>query len=235
MIKIFFSQAWLCAKVKQAGVSPTEFLAYRVGVSITTLSLYVLIARFTTGSVDLTSWVIGNAFALCVFECVFNIGGTFNEERFNGRLRSIIVSPTNKMAVIMYNGASSIVVAAITIAAAFIVGGLIFGISFSGLNPGMFLAAIFTATFACVGMGLMFAALALITDSIHLLLNAVALLIMIFSGANFPVSQLPVFAQWIARAFPLFRSVKAANMSIDGAFSKEFGQLLAGELLLGLA
>ncbi|MCL2221917.1 MAG: ABC transporter permease [Oscillospiraceae bacterium] len=233
MIQRFFSQAWLNAKVHQGGLNLTEFLAFKVGVSILTLVLYVLIARFTTGYVDLTAWVVGNAFALCVYECIFGIGGTFSSERFNGRLRSIIVAPTSKLTVIMYNGASSIVTGFLTIAVSFFIGGLLFGVQFSEFDFVMFALAIFAATFASVGLGLLLAVFALITDSIFLMLNALALLIIIFSGANFPVGQLPLFFPYIANIFPLYRSIAAARLSIGGAFSVEFWSLLLGEVLLG--
>jgi len=234
MIQRFFSQAWLGAKAKQGGLNIPEFLVYRVGISISTLLMYVLIARHTTGGIDLTAWVVGNAFALCVYECIFNIGGTFNAERYNGRLRAIIVSPTSKLAVIMYNGVSSVVVGAITIVAAFVVGGLIFGVNFADINVGMFAIAILAAAFACVGLGLMLAVFALITDSMYMMLNALALLIIIFSGANFPVAQLPVVGRLAANIFPLYRSVAAANLSMGGAFSAQYARLIAGEAALGV-
>jgi len=222
------------AKAKQGGLNITEFLVYRVGISISTLCLYVLIARHTTGGVDLTAWVIGNAFALCVYECIFNIGGTFNAERYNGRLRAIIVSPTSKLTVIMYNGVSSVVVGAVTIIAAFVVGGLIFGVSFADINMGMLALAILAAAFACVGLGLLLAVFALVTDSMFLMLNALALMIIIFSGANFPVAQLPVVGRVVANIFPLYRSVAAANLSMGGAFCAQYARLVVGEVALGL-
>ncbi|MCL2717462.1 MAG: ABC transporter permease [Lachnospiraceae bacterium] len=234
MIRRFCSQAWLNAKVNQGGLDLTEFLAYRVGISITTLIFYCLIANHATGQIDLTRWVVGNAFALCIYECIFGLGICFNSDRYYGRLRSIIVSPTSKLTVIMYYGVYSIFIAFLTIVVSFATGGLIFGIPFNDLNLGMLMLAISIAVFTCVGFGFLFAVLALITDSIYLLLNAIGLLIIIFSGANFPVSQLPAFAQWIAHIFPLFRSVQAANMSFGGEFSSLFGQLLIGEAILGL-
>ena len=230
----FFSQAWLNAKSQQGGFDLTQFLAFRVGLSISTLILYCLIAYNATGEIDLTRWVVGNAFALCVYECIFGIGGSFNTERYYGRLCFIVVSPTSKLTVIMYNAFYSICMAFITIFTAFIAGGLIFSVQFSELNFGMFLLAILSATFTCVGFGIIFAVCALITDSIYMMLNIIAGFVMIFSGANFPVSQLPAFARWIAQAFPLSRSVQAANMSFEGNFSPEFITLLLGEIILGV-
>lgn len=235
MIARFFSQAWLNAKARQAGFNFAQFIVYRVGISISTLIMYVLVARHAAGGVyDLTPWVIGNAFALCIYECVFNVGSSFNTERFNGRLRAIMVSPTSKLTVIMYNSISSIVITTLTIISAFIAGGLIFGISFSELNIAMFALSIFVAAFTCVGLGLLLGVFSLITDSMHMVLNVLALLMVIFSGANFPVSQLPIVMQLIANVFPLYRSVRAANMSMGGVFDQVFGYLLMGELILGI-
>jgi ABC-2 type transport system permease protein len=227
MIERFFSQVWLYTKVRYAGMDVAEFFAYRVGLSIATLLIYVLIARYTTGGeIDLTRWVIGNAFALCIFECVSTMGTYFNAERFNGRLRSIIAAPTSKITVIMYSSVPSVMVSFLTITMGFVVGGMIFSVPFGDLNIAMFAIAVTTAAFACIGLGLLLAAVALITDSMYLILNAISLLILIFSGANFPVSQLPKFAQVIANAFPLFRSVAAGNLAMGGGFTPEFARLI---------
>jgi len=235
VIRRFFSQAWLNAKVHNGGLNLTEFLAYRVGISITTLLLYVLIAQFTTGgTVDLTAWVIGNAFALCIAECVFRLGSTFSFERISGRLRVIIASPTHKLAVVMYNGVASIVISVITISVSFVIGGLLFNVNFGEIHMGMLVTSILVAAFTCVGFGLLLSVFTLITDSMHLVLNAVGSTIIIFSGANFPVNQLPVFVQWVANFLPLYRSVAAANMSMGGSLSQEFGRLIGGEFILGM-
>jgi len=89
----FCSQVWLYAKVNHANIDWLEFLFYRVGVSLLTLVFYVLIASFTSGEVDLSRWVVGNAFVLCTYECIHLVGVSFNGERFSGRLRAIIISP----------------------------------------------------------------------------------------------------------------------------------------------
>jgi len=235
MIRRFISQTWIGAKRRQGGLGPVEFLVYRVGISITTLILYALIAQYTTGGeINLTAWVIGNAFALCVYQCVHSLGVTFDQERFQGVLKIIIVSPTSKLTTIMHNGAYALLMASITIVVAFITGGLLFGVPFAELHLGMFAIAILVAAFTCTGLGLLLAVFALITDSMYLMLNAIAMLLIIFSGANFPVAQLPIFAQWIANAFPLYRSVAAGNMAMGGNLSPDFWQLVRGEIILGV-
>ena len=234
MISRFFSQSWLWAKARFAGLGALEFFAYRIGLSLMTLTLYVLIQQYVRGAdVDLTQWVIGNAFALCLFECVSTMGTYFNAERFNGRLRSIIAAPTSKITIIIYAAFPSIAVSFATISGGFLVGGLLFGVNFAALNVGMFAIAVITAAFACIGLGLLIAAFALISDSMYLITNTITALVMIFSGSNFPVAQLPEWAQFFANGFPLFRSIAAGNMAMRGSFTAEYARLVAGEAILG--
>jgi len=216
-------------------MTATEFFAYRVGLSLMTLTLYVLIQQYVRGEdVDLSRWVIGNAFVLCVSECVSTMGTYFNAERFNGRLRSIIACPTSKITIILYSAVPSIVVSFATISLGFVVGGLLFGVNFAVLNVGMFAIAVIAAAFACIGLGLLIAAIALLSDSMYLITNTVAVLIMIFSGANFPVEQLPGWTQFFAGGFPLFRSIAAGNLAMGGSFTAEYARLVAGEAILGI-
>ena len=234
MIKIFWSQVWLNAKVNQGGLNLAEFFAYRICISLLMLILYCLIAYYAQGQVDLTRWVVGNAFILCIFESIHSVGSCFNEERSFGRLKTIIVSPTSKLIVIMYRGVSSILISFLTISIALFIGGKIFDVQFSEVNLGMLVVAMLISSFAAVGLGSLLAVFALITDSMYLMLNSVVMLIMIFSGANFPVTQLPDFAQWISKIFPLNRGIAAANMSFSYDFNLEFWQLIREEALLGL-
>lgn len=99
---------------------------------------------------------------------------------------------------------------------------------------GVFLLAALSATFSAAGMGLMMSAVALLTDSVHLILNIVANMILLLSGANFPITQLPIAVQYIAKLFPLHRAVAAANMSRANFELHSYLQLIIGEIILGI-
>ena len=214
-MRIFFSQVWLNAKVNQAGIDWSEFFVFQIGVSVLTLTFYVLIASFTTGEVDLTRWVVGNAFVLCTLECVHTVGVSFNGERFNGRLRMIIVSPTSKLTVLLYTGSWAVFSSFVIVTISFLIGGLLFGVELANINWAAFWISILVTAFSCMGLGLLMGIFALISDSMYLILNAVAMLIMIFSGANFPVEQFPLPAQWLGFIFPVARGITAANNYIN--------------------
>lgn len=233
-IKRFFSQSLIAGKAILGPFDIVQFLCFQVGYSLLTLIFYCVLAFFTTGSYDLTRWVVGNSLILCVNTCIFSLGNVFNGDRYFGRLRIIIASPMNLLAVILQKGVISILISLLTVVGGFIIGGLIFQVDFANMNFGVFLIAALSATFSATGMGLMMSAIALLTDSIHLILNIVASFILLLSGANFPTTQLPIIVQYISKIFPLNRAVVAANMSFGNFEFNYYVKLILGELVLGI-
>jgi ABC-2 type transport system permease protein len=211
-IKRFFSQAWLFGKATQGPFDFLEFISYKLCYSLLSLCFYCIVASYAIGVVDLTRWVVGNAFTLCVIESINNLGIVFTFERQSGRLRSVVASPTNNLTVVIESGMFSMLISFATVAVGFILGGLIFGVSFVSLNIPMFIVSMLAATFAAAGFGLLLSVISLVTDSMYLILNAMVSLVIILSGANFPVTQLPVPVQYLSRVFPLNHAIQAAAM-----------------------
>jgi ABC-2 type transport system permease protein len=234
IVKRFISQSLLAGKAILGAFDLVQFICYQVGLTLLTLIFYCVLAFFTTGSYDLTRWVVGNSLVLCVNSCIYSLGTVFISDRHFGRLRFIIASPMNLLAVILQKGVIAILMSLGTVTGGFIIGGLIFGVDFTGMNFGVFLLAALAATFSAAGMGLMMSAVALLTDSVHLILNIVANIILILSGANFPITQLPIFVQYTAKIFPLHRAVAAANMSFGNFEYSKYVQLIIGEMALGI-
>ena len=65
--------------------------------------------------------------------------------------------------------------------------------------------------------------------------NTVYFLLLVFSGANVPLANFPVWIQRAAHLLPLTRGIQAARESIAGANLLEVGPLLTGEILIGIA
>ena len=111
----------------------------------------------------------------------------------------------------------------------FVVGGIVFKIDFSGIHIGLAALTIICAMFAATGLGLLLAVFGLISDSMHLILNVVSYVLMIFTGAEFPVSQLPLWGQWLSRLLPLTHAIEAMNVLL-GKQEGNFYRLLLSEL-----
>lgn len=231
MVKRFFSQAWLYQKARTAAFDWREFLFFDTGYPIITLVFYCLLAAYSFQTTDLTHWVIGNSFLMCVNTCIFGLGSLFRSERYSGRLRSIIAAPCNLFSVVLSYGFFPSILAMGSVALGFVVGAIVFGIDFSGVNLALATLTILCAMICASCFGLLLSVFGLVSDGMHLILNMMNYILMIFTGAEFPVSQLPVIGQVFSRILPLTRSIEAMNQLFSDDISG-FAALLLGELAM---
>lgn len=215
-LRRFFSEAYLSQKGRSAAYAAEEFVMHEVAYPLVTMIFYLLLASFSFRATDLSRWVIGNSFLLCTNACVFGTGKVFASERYNGRLRSIIASPCSKFAVILSNGVFPMLFALCAAVLGLIVGVCLFPTDFSQVRFGLLLASAVAAMISATGFGLLLASVCLMSDSMHLILNIAAYLLMIFTGAEFPIEQLPLPGQVIAWMMPLTKSIRAVHLMLDG-------------------
>ncbi len=228
----FFDQAYLYHKGRRAAFQAEEFVLMQIGYPLTTLIFYCLIATFSFRTRDLTSWVVGNSFLLCTNACIFGLGNIFVGERYFRRLRSIIASPCKKLPLILANGLFPALFAVCASVCGFIVGALVFGVDFSGVNLWLAALTILVAMASATCFGLFLSVFGLMNDSMHLVLNVVSYLMMIFTGAEFPVSQLPLAGRIFSQFMPLTKAIAAMN-SLFKPGQGDFVPLLLAELMTG--
>ena len=233
MIRRFFSQAWLYHKARTAAFDWREFLFLDTGYPIITLIFYCLLASYSFQTTDLTHWIIGNAFLMCVNTCIFGLGSLFRTERYSGRLRSILAAPCSLFSVVLSYGLVPSVLAAGSVLLGFAVGIMVFGLSLSGVHLGVALLVILCAMICATCFGLLLSVFGLLSDGMHLILNMMNYILMIFTGAEFPVTQLPAVGQAISRLLPLTRSIAAMKLLLAGN-PRGVHQLLLGELFMAM-
>lgn len=233
-MKQFFALAWLSYKSRQSIFRIDEFLCLETIYPLLTLIFYCVLAGYSYNTENLTGWVVGNAFLLCVNTCIFTLGSTFMTERAYGCIRSLIASPSNKLAVILHKGFFSCLTAMVTVSVGFLAGGLIFHVDFSKINLGLFAVAVLAAMFVAAGFGLFIGIFGLITDQMHFVLNLMSYVLMIFCGANFPISQLPPAVRLVSDIIPLTRSIAAVNMLFGERDMHLFASLLLQEAGIGV-
>jgi ABC-2 type transport system permease protein len=64
--------------------------------------------------------------------------------------------------------------------------------------------------------------------------NFVYFLLLIFSGANVQLDQMPAWVQFISSSLPLTRGISAARLLVQGASLGNVVPLLLGELGIGI-
>ena len=88
--------------------------------------------------------------------------------------------------------------------------------------------------FAAMGFGLVLSVFGLMSHQMHLILNLMEYVLLIFTGSNFPVSQLPEVFQVISYILPLTRSIAAARGIVSGMEFSQITLLLTGEIAVGI-
>jgi hypothetical protein len=99
--------------------------------------------------------------------------------------------------------------------------------------PLLALTILITAV-STAGFGLLMGCLSLVTVNVMFINNTVYFLLLVFSGANVPLANFPVWDQRAAHLLPLTRGIQAARQVIGGANLVEVAPLLAGEILIGM-
>ncbi len=230
----FFTLAWLSYKSRQSIFRLDEFLCLETIYPLLTLIFYCVLAGYSYNTDNLTRWVVGNSFLLCVNTCIFTLGSTFMAERAYGCIRSLITAPEGKLLIILHKGLFTCITAVVTVTIGFFAGSLLFQVNFSQINLLLFLAAVIAAMFAAAGFGLFIGIFGLITDQMHFVLNLMSYILMIFCGANFPISQLPAAGRLLSQLIPLTRSIEAVNLLFSGVIIEKFAMLLLQEAGIGV-
>lgn len=233
-MKNFWKMSYLDFKAHLGPFQLEEFLTMNTMYPFLTLVFYCLLARFSFQTQDLTQWVVGNSYLLCTNVCIFSLGISFYGERCYGRIRSIVCSPISKIQIMIQKGVFPCFVCVITTFLGFLAGGLLFQLPLGKIHWGMYFVILLLAMLGACALGLFLGTIGLLTDQMHLILNTMSYVMLIFTGANFSVSQLPFWGRMISQMLPLSRSIKAANMLFADYDGGRIFELLLGEFIVGL-
>lgn len=230
----FLQMAWLNFKGQRAAFRLEEFLLMETAYPFLTLMFHCVLAGYAFDTSNLMDWVIGNAFLLCTNICVFSLGSSFRAERAYGRIRSIMTGKTSKLEIVLQKGFFSGLVSMATTFVGFTAGCMVFGISWKGIPWAGLLLCFAAAMFSAMGFGLLLSVFGLLSHQMHLILNLMEYILLIFTGSNFPVAQLPFVFQSISLVLPLTRSIAAARGMVNGMELSKVLELLGGEILVGI-
>jgi len=209
------------------------YVIYRLINPFFQMMFFCMLANYVYDG-DTTPWVIGNALTLCYFSAFFGVSMTFVSERMQGTLKSIMCSPTKTLHIIVPRIIMQSVDALISVSIGFITGAVFFGFSIPLALLGQVLLIILVAILSAMGMGLLIGAFALLTRDINMLVNIASTMLIIMTGANFPVDRLPAVLQHVSYALPLTRSIKLMRLVVANQATSASWNLLLGELALGV-
>lgn len=213
-------------------LEPKIYLMVKVINPVFTLIFFCLLTRYAYKSNDVTPYLVGNAMILVYMSAIFGVGNVLALERYFGTLKVIMIAPTNKFFIFAGRGFFHIVDGLITVIISLGVGSLLFGFHSNGSFLQILLILVIS-TYSVAGLGMMLASLGLKYRDMNLVMNISSMMILVLTGANFPIEKLPVWLQGISNVLPLTRGIRAAQMTLVGANFTEVGTLLLSEFILG--
>jgi ABC-2 type transport system permease protein len=211
---------------------PMTYLASKVFMPLWQMLFFSFLGMFATGQ-EPTYYVIGNAMQITAVSGIFGVTMSIGGDRWEGTLPYLFGTPANRMAMVLGRAFFHILDGMIGVVLAFAWGVLLLGLDLSQTNPGALAVVVLASTISTAGLGLLLGCLSLITLNVMFVNNSVYFLLLIFSGANIPVSSLPAWMQAISFCLPLTRGIAAARLVIEGASLRSVAPLVTGELVIG--
>jgi ABC-2 type transport system permease protein len=186
----------------------------------------------------------GNYFAFVILGIAFS--GFFSammgawasgirNEHLGGTLDAVLVSPISLFSVAMGTSMWSTFVAAVQTAAYLLVGRLVFHLSFGNMNITSAAATVFLTMVVFAALGMISAALILISRSGDALTGVLAGVSVLVAGVFYPTTILSPPLQRVAQWVPLTHTLQAIRLSLlTGAGISALAEELTTLLLFGL-
>jgi ABC-2 type transport system permease protein len=232
-LRIFFVGGLISFRALFSFLRPEIYVPSMLVAPIFQILLFVYIGR-SAGLESDEFFVIGNAVQYAAIPCIFAMTFTIGGERFQKTLGYILVTPAPRLPLFLGRALPVIVNGFFVAAFALVVGGLIVGIHVPPSSVAPLALATAVCAFSCTGLGLVGAAFGLLMREQAVLANVMFGFLLIFTGANVPVSALPGWMQSVSNVLPFTHGIEAARELADGAPLADVADLLGAEVAIGV-
>lgn len=214
-------------------LTPSAYIATKVIFPVLQMAFFVLIGGFG-GSQPFAYYVLGNAM-LVGYRPMYPIATGIGNERRLGTLPYLFAAPVSRASSFFGRGVVHLVDGLSSIAIAIGAAVILFGLDLSGANiPGL-LVAMTAATYGAAAMGLALGPAAYVLLDASFLANLALFALILLSGANVPLHELPAALQVVAGLLPMTRSIAAARDFAAGEAWDLAAPALLGDVVLGAA
>ena len=231
--RIFFIGGLTAYRALINWLSPWIFIPTLVVAPLFQILLFVFIGR-SAGVPSDEFFVVGNAVQYASIPCLFSMSHAIAGERYQQTLAYILVSPAGRLPLFLGRALPVIVNAIFVAAFSLLVAGLLLRIDVPLSAWPAIALAIGISAFSCTGLGLICAAIGLRVRETAVLNNVIFGLLLIFTGANVPIGELPGWMQAISNRIPLTHGIEAARDVGNGAAFGDVAGQLAIELAIGV-
>ena len=230
-MRLFSVTAYYSFRALFHWLSPGPYLIYRALFPLSQLAFFALIGTYG-GSQPLAFNLVGNTIGTATLSA-FGVSQAVADERQQGTLSYLLAAPAPRVPIFFGRAALHVADGMLNMLAATAIAVIVFGLRVPVEGIVGLVITMLVATLAICGVGLLLGAVAYIVLDTGVLANFAMFIILLLSGANVPLGELPGPVAALAQVIPLTRSVAAGRLYAAGAsFDAGLG-LLLGDLALG--
>jgi ABC-2 type transport system permease protein len=233
-LRLFLQGAILSYIALFRWLRPSAYLASKVVMPLNQILFFTFLGMYATGRDSASFYVIGNAVQMAAVSGIYGVTMSIGGDRWDGTLPYLFGTPANRMAMFLGRALVHVFDGMLGVALGLMWGVVLLGLDLSQTDPLALGLIILTTTISTSGLGLLMGCLSLITRHMMFVNNTVYFLLLVFSGANVPLTALPGWMRSVSQFLPLTRGIASARSVIAGVRLAEVAPLLAGELLVGL-
>jgi ABC-2 type transport system permease protein len=179
-------------------------------------------------------FLIGNAVQFAAIPCLFAMSNTIGGERYAQTLELLLASPARRGPLFLGRALPVIINGFCSSVIALVVGAVVLRVGLAASTWLPLAAVIAVSAFACTGLGLVTAAVALRVRETAVLANIVFGVLLIFCGTNVALSDLPDWMASVGRWLPLTHGIAAAREVAAGESLSAVSGLVGREAAVGL-
>lgn len=231
-LRIFFVGGLISYRALFGWLNPWVYVPSMLVAPVFQILLFVYIGRSAKLQSD-AFYVIGNGLQYASIPCLFAMANTVAGERFQQTLGYILITPARRLPLFLGRALPVASNGFFVSLFALAVGGAIVHVhvASSAYAPIVLVTAV--CAFSCTGLGLINAGVGLVVRETAVLSNFLFGGLLIVSGANVPVRDLPGWLQAVSSVVPLTHGIDAARRLAAGASFATVGGLVATEALIG--
>ncbi|MCI4335221.1 MAG: ABC transporter permease, partial [Thermoplasmata archaeon] len=187
-------------------------------VPFTQMVFFAVVAQLAgNASAPVAYVVLGNAIAPVTYSSIFSVCQTTDSEKHQGTMEHLLVTAANRAALYLGRGMLPIATSMATLTVGLLYAAFVFHVPFAAGSILPIAVSVVLLSVSMVGFGLLLGGVALFLRTSIILGNIFLFIGLLLSGANFPVSFLPLPLQWLGYLLPLTWGISAVRAAASGA------------------
>lgn len=231
-VRIFFIGGLMSFRALFNWMNPWIFVPTTLLGPITQILLFAYVGR-AAGVGDDEFFIIGNALNYAAIPGMFAMTFTIGGERFAQTLGLVLTSPARRIPLFLGRAMPVILNGWGTAMIGIVSGVWVLDAHIPASSWPLIALIVAVGSLATAGIGLVMGAINLVWRDGATLGNVVFLVLLIFTGTNVALDDLPGWMGAVGRCLPLTHAIEATRSVADGAAWGGVWELVATELLIG--